>query len=329
MMRSRAGFTLLELMLATALLGVILIFVFGTMLTTHKKAEALDDTVDVQQSARLIADVIERDLRHTGMMVVDAASFCAVDNQTATDRLFTTDWEAVTPGTDLRPSLGAVVSGATTTPSNGSFFDVDSLIMEGGTPDPTYDTNGDGTPDSDFQVNGSFIVADENNPSRGTACGVVTGVNLPNKLRITVTAGGLDPVPVGGSAARIVVVPAIEYRIDANQDLFRGPFQIASAVEDLQLAVFVDANTDNVVDANEYLGDGSSPNYLARGTDAAQIREVRLNLVLRTMDEDPDSSVGQPIATENRTATVTDDGFRRRVYTSVVRLRNLGRRIQL
>jgi len=320
------GFTIIELVVVTTLLSIILVFVFGTMLTTQKRAHALDDTVQVQQTARQIADVMERDLRHTGMMAIDAAALCGVDNTTAPDGFFVTDWEAVTPGLDLNPQLGAWVLGATNVPADGIYFTVDSLVMEGGTPDPTYDTDGDNNPDSDFRVTGGVMIADENNPGRGVACGTVTGVQLPNRLQITITAGGLA---AGGTSQRIVAVPAIEYAIDANGVLSRGPFQIATDVEDLQLAWFFDADTDNIVDANEYLGDGVGPDYTAQGNDATQLREVRLNLVLRTPDADPEHTICTPVATGNRTASGATDGFRRRVYTSVVRLRNLGRRIQM
>ena len=55
------------------------------------------------------------------------------------------------------------------------------------------------------------------------------------------------------------------------------------------------------------------------------LREVRMNLVVRSRAEDGDFS-GQPQATENRTAG-PGDGYRRRVYTSTVRPRNMVRRL--
>ena len=327
--RLRSGFTLVELMIATVILGLILVYVFGTMVTTQKKAVAVDDTVDLQQAARTIADVLERDLRHTGMMVADAAAICGVDNRLSPDWFFVTNWEVIAPGDDLVPNLGATLVGATTLPSSGTYFNVDSLVMEDGTPEPAFDTDLDGTPDSDFDPTGSVILADLNNPERGAACGAVTGIQPPNQLRIAVAAGGLGAVPVGGEPPIIVAVPAIRYWVDGSGRMFRGPYLLANDVEDMQLAYFNDADQDNVVDPNEYLGDGGGPDYSANSVSAADMREVRINLVLRTPLPDPEHSTGNPIATENRGPEVTNDGFRRRVYTSVVRLRNLGRRVQL
>lgn len=329
MNRRTSGFTLVELIVATGILGVLLIFVFGTMVTTQKKAAAVDDTVDVQQSARQIADLMERDLRHTGMMVADAAAMCGIDNDNAPDRFYVTNWEVVVPGKDLRPILGATVVTATNLPPSGTPFTVDTLVLEEGSPDPAYDIDGDGTLDSDFATTGYIILADANNPSRGTACGAITDVILPNQLEYALDAGGLTAVPPGGKVPRIVAVPAIRYSLDGSGRLFRNAFQLASNVEDVQLAWFVDLNQNNTIDLGEYRGDGVSANYNPLNVDASLLREIRLNVILRTPDPDPELTTGNPIATENRNVAPTNDGFRRRAYTSVVRLRNLGRRVVL
>jgi prepilin-type N-terminal cleavage/methylation domain-containing protein len=325
----RSGFTLLELMVVSAVLGIILMLVFGTMITSQKRAKALEDTVDIQQAARQIADIIERDLRHTGFMVSDAAAFCGVDNLNAPDEFYMTDWEVINPGDDLAPTLGATLAGATDAPSDGTYFTVDMLVIEASVPDPAYDTNGDMNPDSDFRVNGGFIIADRNNPERGTVCGAVTGVQLPNQIRVVKVAGGLDAVGAGGSTPEMIIVPALRYRVDVNGNLFRGPIQIASGVEDIQLALFFDLDDDNVIDPGEYFGDGVGPRYVAQGRDAAELREARLSVILRTRRQDPENLIFTAVATENRAVTAGTDGFRRRAYTTVVRMRNLGRRVQM
>jgi hypothetical protein len=316
-------------MIVSAVLGIIMMLVFGTMITSQKKARTLEDTVDIQQAARQIADVIERDLRHTGFMVSDAAAMCGVDNINSPDEFYMTNWEVINPGDDLAPTLGATIAGAVGAPSNDTYFTVDTMVMEGAVPDPAYDTNGDTTPDSDFRVGDGVIIADRSNPERGTVCGAVTGIQLPNQIKVVKVAGGLDAVGGGGSTPDMVIVPALRYRVDANGNLFRGPIQIASGVEDIQLALFFDLDDDNVIDANEYHGDGVGPSYVAQGMNAALLREARLSVILRTSSQDPDHPVFSAVATENRAATAGTDGFRRRAYTTVVRMRNLGRRVQM
>ena len=70
-------------------------------------------------------------------------------------------------------------------------------------------------------------------------------------------------------------------------------------------------------------GNDSAPDYTGEAIDHSLLRELRFNLVLRTQDEDPrDQIVGAQQRTENRTAVATTDGFRRRVVTSTVRIRN-------
>ncbi len=325
----RAGFTLIELMIVAAVLGVILMMVFGTMTTSQRKAQAIEDSVDLQQQARQIASLIERDFRHTGFMVEDSLAYCGVDSTDKADEFYVSDWQVITPGVDLAPVLATTVVGAVNVPGNGSLVTVDTLVLETGTPDPAFDTNGDMVPDSDYRVDNHVIVADVANPGRGSACGRIVAVDAPNRIAVQLDSGGLGPVPVPGEVPNIVMAPAIRYSVDNNGNLFRGPLQLASGVEDIQIALFFDLDTDNVIDAGEYFGDGTGPDYTALGRDAGQLREVRVNVVLRGRTVDPDFAGYSPIATENRIFPAGTDGFRRRAYTAVVRLRNLGRRVQM
>ena len=122
-----------------------------------------------------------------------------------------------------------------------------------------------------------------------------------------------------------VVIPAHEYRITNGDELRRKGWLLAEGVEDLQVSFFFDADDDAVVDyaAGEIKGDGGpGGNYVARDLDASELRQVRANLVMRTRMEDP-AFTGQPQAMENRAGGAPADGFRRRVYTTTVRLRNM------
>jgi hypothetical protein len=124
------------------------------------------------------------------------------------------------------------------------------------------------------------------------------------------------------------VIPAHEYRI-ANARLRRDDDLLVEGAEDLQLAYFLDANGDHLVDPGEMhgTGAGANANFDAQNTDMRDLREVRFNLVVRTRQEQRDFE-GTPQAMENRGAGAAD-GFRRRVYTSAVRPRNMVRRIGL
>ena len=102
---------------------------------------------------------------------------------------------------------------------------------------------------------------------------------------------------------------------------------LAKDVEDLQVAWFYDDDDDGVVD--DPARRAASPAPTTPRTDsvtANELREIRINLVLRTRADDPrnpdDAGIGQ--ARENRTTAIPGaDGKHRRVHTATVRLRNL------
>ena len=91
---------------------------------------------------------------------------------------------------------------------------------------------------------------------------------------------------------------------------------------------FLDLNGDNDFDdANEVRG-GSAVDYLATTSNASFLRAVRLNIVARTRSEDDRFTQGFFQATENRDDVPGHDGFRRRVHTAIVRMRNVGDRVE-
>ena len=96
------------------------------------------------------------------------------------------------------------------------------------------------------------------------------------------------------------------------------------------MAYFFDADDDGDIEGEEYKADGNggSDAYTAAGEDVSLLREVRVNLVVRTRSEDQNFNRGRFQATENRSTFPTGaDGFRRRVFTSTVMPRNVGTRI--
>jgi hypothetical protein len=273
---------------------------------------------------RAFAVLLERDLRHAGLMVPEGAAACGVDDDAGADLLYVSDANAIDPGDDVATYDGAVIGGGVTQVATGTTtFAVSTLVMEPTPARPAYDTNGDGTPDSDFRVGGGAIVMDLLDPGRGSACGRVTQVNLVGpQVRVDLQTGALG---AAGGTTNLVLVPAHEYRINGDQ-LLRDGLVLSEGVEDLQVAYFLDDDTDGVVDADEIHGNGTGPDYVAGAQDGSELREVRVSLVTRTRTPDREWTQGRPQALENRAASVANDGFRRRTYTSTVMLRNVGSR---
>jgi prepilin-type N-terminal cleavage/methylation domain-containing protein len=315
------GFTLIELMVAMGILAVAAVYLLETFTVNQRSYTVLDQTVESQQNLRAIADLIDRDVRHAGMMVPEAAAICGVDSTSGPDLLYLSDYEAVDPGNDVLSYNGARI--LTGTPSGtGITLGLNSLIIEPSPSRPFYDTNADGTNDSDFQRGGGVIVADRRNPGRGVACGSITAVNAgSNSIGVDFASGALG---TGSPPTELVAVPAIEYRINGQSELRRNDLPLAKGIEDLQIAYLFDTDGDNVIDDVRGV---AGANYDPSTRSIEDLREVRINFVARTRGEDPRFPTGQFIARENRTPVTTADGYRRRLHTSTIMPRNLVNRM--
>jgi prepilin-type N-terminal cleavage/methylation domain-containing protein len=329
MNRRQQGYTLIELMIVTALLGVLVTGVMGFFTTQKKSASVNTQIIEVQQNNRLLGDLFEEDIRHAGLLVPESASLCGVDNLAAPDSFFLSDADAIDSTNEVRNDLGArIQGGAVNIIAGAQTINVDTLVIEFTTPNAAYDTNADGISDSDFRVGGGVIVTDAGNPSRGTACGLVTAVSLVGpQLSISIQTGSLGPVLAGALAVDLVAVPAHAYSINGATQLVRDGTVIADGAEDLQIAVFLDFDDDGTIDVGEYRGDGLGADFDPTAVDISDAREVRVNLVLRTRFDDADNPNGRFQDAENRAAVAGADGFRRRTYRSTVTLRNVGSRV--
>jgi len=327
------GFTLVELLVAAALMSVVVVYLTRTFSDNHRTYQVVADTTESQQNLRAIAALIERDARQAGFMVPGSAAACGVDNPNAPDVLYVSDAESIDPAGQTEPDLGAEPQPGT--PYDGGVQDLiglDDVTLEG---TGFYDTDADGLGDSDFQENGGAIVTDFENPERGRACGQITDVDFNNN-RITVDwdndLAPHDSTTMGPESLRIV--PAHRYALNAAElRLERNGQLLASDVEDVQVAFHYDENGDGAATAAEYPGSGETgapaynPGALGLWGEES-LRELRINLVARTHDPDPDRTFtgGEFQSTENRGGVAGSDGFRRRVHTATVRVRNVGGR---
>jgi len=338
--RRNAGFSLLELVVAFAITSVVAAFAFQTFTAQHEAYTVVDQVTEAQQNMRAIANLLERDARAAGFMVPEAAAACAVDhtaNGTTDpnpDVIFLSDANSINPANQVA-SLSAAITVAPALVGNQT-LSLDNVVLDGA---PFYDTDNDGVLDSDFQVNGGVIVANSSDPTQGTSCGVVTAVNLGgNSLQVNfVTPNAIGFAPTDD----LIAVPAHVYQIvpagaapaPQQPQLTRNGQLLANDVEDLQLAMFFDLDTDGLVDNGEDLGSGdvgpADPPYQADNFDHRLLREIRVNLVVRSRDQGSGANANlfiqsQQQATENRAPNNAIDGFRRRVHTTTVRLRNVG-----
>lgn len=332
----RRGFTLVELMITVLIVSTIGIYMGYALNANERAYQAVDQTAESQQNLRAVLDLIERDIRHTALMMPEAAAACGIDSTSGPDTLYLADGSVVDPGADTSEYGGvSITSGAFAagTPT----ITLSSLVVEEGPPlRAAVDTDGDSTNDSDFRPNGGIIFFDRSNPDAGVACARITAVNAAaSSVSLQLDANAWFDAAAGIAAAfaagSIRAVPANEYRI-VGTDLEWNGIVLAGNMEDLQVAWIFDPDGDNVVDAGEIYGQQGGNTYDSSGNNqgtnyenAADLRELRINLVARTRRPDETFSRGIPQALENRNgAGFVNDGFRRRVMISRIRLRNLG-----
>lgn len=335
MRRANAGFTMVEMLVAVGILGVVVAGVMETFVVQNRAYSVVDETTEAQQNLRAISYLIERDLRGTGFMVDEAAAACGVDNTNAPDSLFVTDSEPIDPEGATNATLGVTVTSAYSPSATEQYLTVDSLILDPDSPTRGFFDlfNPIGVPDSDFQTGRAAILFDAARPERGTACGMITNVQDGPPYRVRVDFENFIT-----GAGPFTLVPAIAYTVDTGTDvngdgvaemrLLRNGLPLANDVEDFQVAYFVDADGNGeVTNDDEYPGSADATNpYQSRNTDHSDLREVRFNIIVRQRNEDITYSEGFQQATENRAAAGLNDGFRRRVFTSTVRQRNIGYR---
>ena len=323
--RRRAGFSLMELMIALAMMAIIVVYLVQTFSAQQRTYVMVDQTTEAQQSLRAISNLMESEIRSAGFMVDEGGAVCGVDATNGPDTLFVTDATALDPSTSIEPALGARLS-AGSTPATGnvtlSFTAGDVGVLDG---QSAYDTDGDNVNDSDFRVGSGAIVYDRANPGRGAACGIVTAIPSANQVRVNFLAATLGGAAVG---AELVVVPAHVYQVNNAAQLLRDGLVLSEDVEDFQVAYFYDVDADQVIDAGENPG-SIGTNFTASAWNNADLREIRLNFVVRTRAGDPGFTQGAFQTTENRVApavTAADPQLRRRVHTTTVRIRNVGNR---
>lgn len=324
--RGQGGFTLAELMIAVGILLVVVTGVMQSFVVQNRAYTVTDQVVEAQQNLRAVAWLLERDARMTGYLVPEAAAACALDATNGPDSVWFTDSDALDPTDELRPALGAIVTGGYTSGTGPKTLALDDVVLdEAG---PFYDNDGDGVPEADFLEGAGVILVDTDDPARGVACGVVERV-----AGNTVSVDFLTAIAAPPASDNVILVPAHVYQVDLGGEdpvLTRNGRTLATGVEDLQVALFFDLDRNGRVDDEDQPGGelpggpGGAPVYESDDWDHRDLREIRLNLVTRTRDPERENQVGQFQATANRAAPGGNDGFRRRVHSSTVKLRNVG-----
>jgi prepilin-type N-terminal cleavage/methylation domain-containing protein len=335
---TETGFSLLEMMIAVVILGVITSQLF-LALTAQRGSNRSDAVaVDTQETTRLVLDLISLDTRNAGMLVPREVAVASVDGGSqGEDRLCVSDgsiFQVPAPGVAnaFWNNLGDTFNGAVGQASGQSlaplnFLDMESTLPVGGDPSLAGGTNPDFARDAGVIIangkrdpNGNWAVTGGPGNPRRVFCAKVLDVVPPNTLRID------QPVPFSGE---VTVVPAILYEItrpnpaDPNDTLLlRNSIPISDQIEDLQVQYWVDSSpTNGSIDANEW------PLDRLDGQDTSRIRRVRIYALGRTQVEENYGGTSlvrhHHPGMANRIAGTRYDNFQREVFVASVLPRNL------
>lgn len=317
------GVTLLELMIVLVISAVLVGGIY-TLFTTQQRSYFVQDQVaGIQQDARAALTIMARDIRMAGMVIGAGNGGGFSDGST--------DFTLVLPSGNY--NFAITPQNNTTTPDQ---LTVVLSVQELG---EVLAVNGDVVTLDDgvsyFNSNPLYVAFDLKAGRVYQVTGFDTGTQT-----MAVTNAPSELLIVGGKAYG---VNAITYSVTTADGVLRqnttganDPLVgdgVTTFVEDLQFAYQVEGvnywTFDGIVDASNGETDDT---VLPAGMTNADIKMVRINITVRTAVEDaavadagPAAQFDQPpLEDHNNPADLnTDDGFRRRVYTTVVKARNL------
>jgi prepilin-type N-terminal cleavage/methylation domain-containing protein len=312
---AEAGFTLVEVLSALAILALAMTAVFATFTTQQKSFTVQSRVAEMQQNLRQGVEHMMRDIRLAGYGVPAAVTLPAgvLPSGTTIRALFPVD---NTAGPD-------------------SIYLLYLYDMEASQP-PTWNINpmasGDGSVDVDHTIGfltagGEMVLITDGATADlyETSAAVGTVLTFGGGYAYNAVAHGgygIGPPPATVAKARFV-----RYYIDSSDaahpmlmvDRMAGlpPQPVADDIEDVQLQYGLDttATSDGIVD--------SWVDNVATSAQIAQIRQVRLLILARTRLPDREWRETRP-ALGNHGGGGTADGYRRRIADVVVDVRNSG-----
>jgi prepilin-type N-terminal cleavage/methylation domain-containing protein len=315
------GFSLIELMVAVAVLGVVTAQLFIVFSNQKRVYMSNERVLDVQEQARLTLDLISFDTRMAGFMVTRWAAISSVDGGTDdADRFCVSDasYFDFTGTPSPLDSRTRPFEGATVTNLLADSATVTSLDIDG---------NGVG----DFRQGSGVIIA---TPTE-TFCARITNDPTGGTLIAFADHGEATTFITGGVSANLRAVPAQIYELDQDAlELRRNGLLLASSIEDLQVEYWLDTSgtPDGIQDGeNEFpVNDLAAPDPPggAIPADNAMVRRVRVSVLART-DREEERSGAHGLLSEtrpamaNRIAGDVNDRFRRRSYSASILPRNL------
>jgi type IV pilus assembly protein PilW len=350
------GFTLLELMIGTAIAVIVTAAAFTALTSSSKATRANDQTAQTQQNGRLAMELLSHDIKMAGYGMNGPVGNCgsaivpADGNPAAAD----TGPDSVSL---VVPTAVSTLANAITAPFGAASNPVPLASVSAFGTNPFISIGG--VVSASATVSGSNLVL-----ASTIGAPAAFPINTPVYLLQCVTyqvmqPGGANTAAICGPnspcLARGVAAPMVAGRIDCNGvGGTTACFAVAEGIEDLQLAYACDGcNTvvnggvadlviddqgviNNTFDATDFL---SNSTWTTSPTTPDTIRLVRINVVAREAQNEQGFGEGNTTMANTSVAVVIEDHdpssdpgyvmatyrqFRRRVITRTVEVRNIG-----
>jgi prepilin-type N-terminal cleavage/methylation domain-containing protein len=295
----RAGFSLIEVMVAVVVMGIVTSQLLLSFSQQHTSSLEHERTIEIQEEARLVLNVIVKDLRSGGFMVPKYTAVASTDGgANASDGLCISDATIINDA--VLPTSTSKFGGARITNAMGGGASIVTVATS------TIDIDGDGT--NDFSRGQGLIIG---TGTRGH-CAIIKRV----AVGFTTTEIEFDPPTIGGFVASSddSVVPALRYNVNAGT-LSRNDIVLSDHIEDLQAEFGIDIDRNGTVEGVEFPIDNMD------FEEYELVRNVRVHITARETRAEGNFN-GQFPAIANRVAGLADN-FKRRRVTGDVLLRNL------
>jgi prepilin-type N-terminal cleavage/methylation domain-containing protein len=296
--RNRGGFSLIELVVTLAILGLVASSVLELFSNQLKTQVSQKRTSEAQEDVRLVLDIMLFDVRAAGFMFPAQVGIASVDGGTnAADMVCSSD-STFMPDSVLTDATSRFDPADLTADVAGGSSSVSLLATD-------FDIDGNGT--GDFVVGSGVIIAGNAN----SHCARITAVGATSISFTPATPGGFSVL-----AADAVAAPAIVYELTGDQ-LKRNNLLIATRVEDVQIEFAVDANDNGQIDGGEF------PIHDLNGTNPALVRGAEVSVITVTAQDDQLGVVSGRQALANRVAASANDSLRRRMMSATTAPRNM------
>jgi type IV pilus assembly protein PilW len=286
--RSFHGFTLIEMLIAIAVSGIVLAGLVSIFTTTNRAYTRQDETATLQQNLRTAKMNLERDIRMAGCGF--GTSFVYLDNPNPILPLTSND--------PIPPLLNSNGSGDANSdiltisyvnysdPCNGVLSqltptDIDSTAITVAPSDVSWWTTAiAGCKVANTQFLAVYTRPDDPKITTRLRSNVITitGAGGLGKLQYTGLSAGTPPINSSLNFFSTTQLITVTYRYySADQTLERNGQALAEGIEDLQFAFGLDTNGNGVVDDTEWVN-----NQTLNATQRANIRIVRVSILGRS-----------------------------------------------